>query len=74
MTTLTASQMIAGHERPASRDARLRGLAALAARMAHTARVRTARVRTARHELRSLDDRLLRDIGLTRDAIATLDL
>ncbi len=69
MTTLTASQMIAGFERSATRDARLGALAALSARMA-----RAARTSAARRELRSLDDRLLRDIGLSRDDVATMDL
>ncbi len=69
MTTLTASQIIAGYERPAHRDARLGALRVLSARMA-----RAARARAARRELRSLDDHLLRDMGLSRDDIATMNL
>ena len=63
MTTLTASPML-----PFA-SARTQGLRALFARMA-----RAAEIRSARRELRSLDDHLLRDLGLTRDDIATLDV
>lgn len=68
MTTLTASQMIAGYEPWAARDGRHGAFATLSARMA-----RASRIRTIRRELRSLDDRILRDIGLTRDEIEVMD-
>lgn len=58
---MTAFHLLGFLDRPAFRAQRAR-------------RANAARIRAARRELRMLDDRLLRDIGLTRDEVGTMDL